>query len=59
MIDIDRISKVYEIVKINKLIWSTSLEKDITSIISKNDYKIIKKFLKDNTIILVLEKREK
>jgi hypothetical protein len=55
-IDFEHISKVYEVVKIQNKIWSAFLEQNLLRIFIKNEYKVIKRFLKNNEITLVLEK---
>jgi predicted P-loop ATPase len=55
-IHFEHISKVYEVLTIDSNSWSLMFEQKIIAIANSNKYNVIRRFLKENKIVLVLEK---
>lgn len=52
----DRISKIYEVLTIDVESWSLMFEQSILAIANGNHYHVIRRFIKERKVVLVLEK---
>lgn len=55
-IHFEHISKTYEVLTIDVESWSLMFEQSILAIANGNHYQVIKRFIKERKVVLVLEK---